>query len=187
MGSELGSRSPSTHEEHGVCNGAPTVVTGYLDDEPSQNRIAQVGSCEKARELGIQYSSFAVIPKKNRANKWWLILDQSVPEGRSVNDGIQTELASLTCVSVDDVVAEVVKRGRGTLIAKMDVKRAYRNIPVHPQDRHLLGMHWKGEIFVDMVLPFGLRSAPLLFTAVADALQWVMEHKGVTDMATPLH
>ena len=78
------------------------------------------------------------------------------------------------------MVAEVVKRGRGTLLAKMDVKRAYRNIPVHPQDRHLLGMHWKGEIFVDMVLHFGLRSAPLLFTAVADALQWVMEHKGVT-------
>lgn len=56
----------------------------------------------------------------------------------------------------------------------MDVKQAYRNIPVHPQDRHLLGMQWKGEVFVDMVLPFGLRSAPLLFTAVADALQWVM-------------
>ena len=121
-----------------------------------------------------------MIPKKNRANKWQLILDLSTPEGRSVNNGIQKELTSLTYVSVDDVVSEIVKRGRGTLIAKMDVKWAYRNIPVHPQDRHLLGMHWKGEIFVDMVLPFVLRSAPLLFTAVADALQWVMENKGVT-------
>ena len=109
-----------------------------------------------------------------------LILDLSAPEGRSVNDGIQNELTSLTYVSVDDVVSEIVKRGRGSLIAKMDVKRAYRNIPVHPQDRHLLGMHWKEEIFVDMMLPFGLRSVPLLFTAVADALQWVMENKGVT-------
>ena len=41
-------------------------------------------------------------------------------------------------------------------------------------------MQWKGEVFVDMVLPFGLRSAPLLFTAVADALQWAMESKGVS-------
>jgi hypothetical protein len=56
-----------------------------------------------------------------------------------------------------------MKRGRGSLIAKMDVKHAYRNVPVH---RYLLG------VFVDMVLPFGLRSVPLLFMAVADALQW---------------
>ena len=35
-------------------------------------------------------------------------------------------------------------------------------------------------MFVDMVLPFGLRSAPLLFTAVADALQWVMQQRWVS-------
>ena len=32
---------------------------------------------------------------------------------------------------------------------------------------------------MDGCLPFGLRSAPLLFTAVEDALQWVMEARGV--------
>ena len=158
----------------------PAVVTGYLNDELSRGRIAQVGSLEEAKERGIHCSPFGVIPKKNRANKWRLILDLSAPEGRSVNDGIQKDLASLAYVSVDDVVAEVVRRGRGTLIAKMDIKQAYRNIPVHPQDRHLLGMQWKGEVFVDMVLPFGLRSAPLLFTAVADALQWAMQQRGVS-------
>ncbi len=35
-------------------------------------------------------------------------------------------------------------------------------------------------MFVDMALPFGLRSAPLLFTAVAYALQWAIEERGVT-------
>ena len=54
-------------------------------------------------------------------------------------------------------------------MAKLDIKQAYRNIPVHPKDRHLLGMLWKGEVFVDMVLPFRLRSAPLLSTAVDSA------------------
>ena len=49
---------------------------------------------------------------------------------------IQKDLASLSYVSVDDVIAEVVRRGRGTLLAKMDVKQAYRNIPVHPRDRY---------------------------------------------------
>ena len=83
-------------------------------------------------------------------------------------------------MSVDDVMAEVLRKGRGTLLAKMDVKQAYRNVPVNPKDRHLLGMHWKGEVFMDMALPFGLRSAPLLFTALADALLWIMKQRGVT-------
>ena len=60
----------------------------------------------------------------------------------------------------------------------MDIKQAYRNIPVHPQDRLLLGMRWEESISVDAALPFGLRSAPLIFSAVGDALQWVMESMG---------
>lgn len=43
-------------------------------------------------------------------------------------------------------------------------------MPVHPHDRHLLGMCWEGQVFIDQALPFGLRSAPKLFTAVADAV-----------------
>ena len=59
----------------------------------------------------------------------------------------------------------------------MDVKQAYRNIPVHPNNRGLLSMHWEGQVYVDNAV--GMRSAPLLFIAVADALQWVMQQKGV--------
>ena len=47
-------------------------------------------------------------------------------------------------------------------------------VPVHPDDRLLLGMAWKGQQCVDKVLPFGLRSAPKIFSAVADAQQWLM-------------
>ena len=42
------------------------------------------------------------------------------------------------------------------MLAKLDLKEAYRMVPVHPQDRVLLGMHWKGETYVDAALPFGL-------------------------------
>ena len=101
-------------------------------------------------------------------------------KGGSVNDGISNELASLSYVSVEDVVAIVLELGRGALMAKMDIKQAYRNIPVHPQDRLLLGMLWEGQVYVDAALPFGLRSAPLIFTVVADALQWIMQQRGAT-------
>ncbi len=66
----------------------------------------------------------------------------SAPDGKSVNDGISKELASLSYVTtIEDVVAGL---GKGALMAKMDIKQAYRNIPVLPQDRLLLGMEWKG-------------------------------------------
>ena len=60
-------------------------------------------------------------------------------------------------------------------MAKIDIKAAYRLIPVHPADRWLLGMQFEGAIFMDMVLPFGLRSAPKIFNAVANALEWPVE------------
>ena len=65
-------------------------------------------------------------------------------------------------------------------MAKMDIKSAYRNVPVHPKDRRLLGMEWEGATYIDTTLPFGLRSAPLIFSAVADALAWMMQQRGVS-------
>ena len=47
-----------------------------------------------------------------------------------------------------------------------------------------MGIRWKGKIYCDCMLPFGLRSAPKLFTAVADALEWVIHKQGgVTSVA----
>ena len=60
--------------------------------------------------------------------------------------GIPKELCSLEYVSVDELVVEVLKRGMGTELAKADVSRAYRNVPVHPEDRSLLGMEWEGQV-----------------------------------------
>lgn len=103
-----------------------------------------------------------------------MIVDLSSLTEVSVNDGIQTELCSLCYTSVDAVAERVLVVGTGTLMAKMDIKKAYRTVPVQPADRWLLGMRWGGKVFVDKTLPFGLRSAPLIFSAVADALAWIM-------------
>ena len=35
---------------------------------------------------------------------------------------------------------------------------------------------------MDGMLPFGLRSAPKLFTAIADALEWMVRKSGVTEV-----
>ena len=80
---------------------------------------------------------------------------------------------------MDDAAREILAQGQGALLAKVDIKRAYRNIPVHPDDRWLLGMTWDGSLYIDTALPFGLRSAPKIFTAVADAAEWIVWRRGV--------
>ena len=39
-------------------------------------------------------------------------------------------------------------------------------------------MLWEGKYYLDLALPFGLRSAPAVFTRFADVLQKLFEHKG---------
>ena len=153
------------------------VVEEYLFTEQAAGRV--VGPLAPENVPFVQISPFGVIPK-SEPGKWRLIVDLSSPEGKSVNDGICKELCSLSYVRVDDIVPVIQKLGQGTLLAKLDVQAAYRTVPVHPEDRHLLGMVWKGSIYVDTTLPFGLRSAPKIFNSVAD---WVMRARGVRNMA----
>ena len=59
-------------------------------------------------------------------------------------------------------------------MAKVDLKAAFRMVPVHPDDWELLGMCWREQLYVDRCLPFGLRSAPYLFNQIATAVEWIM-------------
>ncbi len=83
-------------------------------------------------------------------------------------------------VSVDSVADVIVSLGKGALLAKCDVQSAYRVVPVRPADRRLLGMC---KEFVDATFPFGLRSAPKIFTALADSVEWIMRKRGVRCVA----
>ena len=46
-----------------------------------------------------------------------------------------------------------------------------------------MGAQWDNQAYIDITLPFGLRSAPMIFTALADGLQWILEQKGVSYVA----
>ena len=64
--------------------------------------------------------------------------------------------------------------GAGALMANFDVEAAYRNVPVLPSDRYLLGMKWRNHYYVRVTLPFGLRSVPFIFNATAEMVEWIL-------------
>lgn len=70
------------------------------------------------------------------------------------------------------------------MLAKVNIRSAYQLVPVHPEDRWLLGMSWESRLFDDTVLPFGFRSAPKIFTAMADAVEWMARSRDVQTLTT---
>ena len=159
----------------------PDVVTAYLRNEAQARRIIGPLSLPE-NQTDIHISRFGVIPKQHQPCKWRLILDLSCPQEACVNAGISRDLCSLQYVTVDHA-AKIISE-LGDQIAKIDIARAYRNVPVHSNDRQLLGMQWQGQIFVDTVLPFDLRSAPKLFCTISDALEWILVRRGLSQFCT---
>ena len=153
------------------------VIEEYLQKQIEQGNI--IGPFSPHLTPAIHINRFGVIPKKHQPGKWRLITDLSFPEGKSVNDAIDPKLCSLKYITVDQVAKQAIALGEGSLIAKIDIKSAYRLIPVAPKDRLYLGMKWEGKVYIDGMLSFGLRSAPKIFSAVVDALEWCVAEEGV--------
>lgn len=78
---------------------------------------------------------------------------------------------------VDDAIRILQPLGRGTFMANTDLKSAFRLIPSHLDDWSLLASHcsWLSQYYVDMYLPFGLRSAPFLFNQLSNGLEWILK------------
>ncbi len=108
-------------------------------------------------------------------------MNLSSPRGSSINDGIDPALCSLHYLGLDAAVAMVKRLGPGCQLAKLDLQHAYRVVPVHPDDWHLLGMQGQQQVILDTMLPFGLRSATKIFSALADGLLWSMACNGIME------
>ena len=94
--------------------------------------------------------------------------------------GIEPELCSLQYLRLDQVIQQIVKLGRGTQLPKIGIESGYQMIPVHPGDTPSLGIQWAVGTFFNTRLPFGLRSVPKIFSAIADTLQWSFSKHEVT-------
>jgi len=151
----------------------PNVVDEYLQNEVSLGRVVGPFSTKALPEVHI--SRFGVIPNNHQPDKWRLIVDLSYPSGHSENDGIPKQLCGLKYITVDDSINHILKLRHGTHLAKTDIKNAFRLLPVHPADRHLLGMHWRDGLFIDTCLPFELRSVPRLFNILVDFMAWILQ------------
>lgn len=157
----------------------PQAVSDALAKEVSRGHTA--GPFQEPPIQNLQCSPLGVVPKKD--GTWRIIMDLSSPHGSSVNDFISKETYTLHYATFDQALALVAQHGQDALMAKLDIKHAFRLCPVHPADLELLGIHWEGQYYIDLRLPFGLRSSPYLFNRLADAFEWILKNNYmITDL-----
>ena len=84
------------------------------------------------------------------------------------------EFCSVKYSSFDDAVRMIQSIGPQAILAKIDIKHAFRLCPVRKADWPLLCYQWQDKFYVDTRLPFGSRSSPAIFNTFADALAWIL-------------
>lgn len=172
-------RCRSTVGSYPSASSQAEVITSFLASQVQAGYIT--GPLPAHLCTGVITSRMAVVPKKT-PGKFRVIVDLSSPDNYSVNDNIHRELTHVAYSSVDDAALLMHHLGPHTLMAKIDIQDAYRLVPVHPMDRSFLGVTWQDGVYVDCQLPFGLASAPAIFSALAEALEWILRSRGVRNV-----
>lgn len=132
-------------------------------------------------------SPMSTIPKKHSIKRR-IITDLSWPKGASVNDGIPKneyvgQPSHIRYPTVDQLCFRAVTLSKGKKKGmiqgyKVDLNRAFRQIPMCPRDWSLLGTYWEGAIFLDKVAVMGSRTGPLACQRVTNMLRHFMADMG---------
>ncbi|XP_052780604.1 uncharacterized protein LOC128217487 [Mya arenaria] len=167
-----GSREPIDAKNLRSAKLRPSVVFDKLEKEILEGRMAGPFISPPFKNLRI--SPIGLVPKSDGG--WRLITHLSYPRaGGSVNDGIVSQLKSVSYTKFDTVADMIFKLGRSTLMAKRDIKSAFRLLPISPKDFELLGIKFDGKIYVNLNLPFGASCAPYYFEAFSTFIHWLVK------------
>ena len=93
----------------------------------------------------------------------------------SAKDGISLDQFSPTYATIDMAISVIIRKGPGSFLTKVDIRIAFRLCPVRPSDWPRLGIEWQGIFYYYRVLPFGLRSAPIIFNSFTDSIEWILQ------------
>ena len=126
-------------------------------------------------------SAIGAVPKPE-SNEYRLIHDCSMPPGKGVNSFVP-ELDKFKFQTIDDAVKLIDK---GYFLAKVDLRHAYRSVPISPTNYPATGLKWrfKGHkhhtFIIDKRLPFVGRRSPSIFHRLTQSVKRMMIKRGFT-------
>ena len=126
-------------------------------------------------------SPIGAVPKGD--GNYRLIHDCSLPRGQSLNSH-SPQFDKYSYESLDMAVSMIKP---GSYLAKVDIKSAYRHIPIHPESQKATGLKWKFQsgqtcYMYDTRLPFGARASPTIFHRISQSIKRMMANRGFTSI-----
>ena len=154
----------------------PDIVSAAISTELAEGRMA--GPFSEPPFPNFQVSPIGLVPKKT-PNSFRFIVDLSSPKGASINEGIDDVFAQVSYASLAEAIQLVILSGQGAFMAKTDIEKAFRLLPLKPEQYHLFCIKWANEYFHDRCLPMGARSSCQLFESFSSALQFIANQEGI--------
>ena len=161
----------------------PEAIHKYLIKEASHGAIMGPFKQNPFKD-NIRLSPLNSVPKSDSTDRR-IILDLSCPKtGDSVNSHVLKdfylgEKVELFFPKIDGFVTFIQNKGQGSLMFKLDLRRAYRQISICPSDYNLVAFKWHNHIFSDTVLPMGLRSSAHICQRVTNAFSFMFLNIGL--------
>ena len=170
-----GPDSPLTSNNSPSVQQNPQIVAEKLAKELKLNRIA--GPFKEIPFHNFKCSPLALRPKQ-QPGKYRLLHNLSYPyDEHSVNHNIPQQSATVKYQSLEDAIQLIHKHSPSPYLAKSDIADAFRLVPVHSSQHHLLGFSFAGNYYYDKMLPMGAATSCSIFETISDAIQWILTHK----------
>ena len=147
-----GSRLPRDANNLKSVDVHPEIVRQKIKSEVDSGRVA--GPFEQRPISTLRVSPIGLVAKKT-PGEFRLIHHLSFADGDSLNDFIDPELCSVKYTHFDEAIHMVQDMGHACLLGKLDIKMAYRLLPVSPAEFDQLGFMFDGSFYFDKVMPFG--------------------------------
>ena len=151
------------------ARGQPDIVLAKLLKEREKGRIA--GPFYEKPLPNLQCSPLGLVPKK-QPGEYRLIHHLSYPNGASINDFIDDKLCKVKYSSFDDAISMISELNGQIFLGKLDIKSAFRLLPVNPLDFDLLGFRFNSCWWVDRCVPMGCAISCSLFEKFSSFLEY---------------
>ena len=129
----------------------------------SKNAIERV---ENVKSLGF-YSRLFLVPKPHQ--RWRPVIDLS-----RLNTFLHVEKFKME--TPESIRTSLVP---GEWVSSIDLSDAYLHIPIHPNSRKYLRFCYKAQVFQFTSLPFGLATAPQVFTMIVKEVRLMALSRGL--------
>jgi hypothetical protein len=159
----------------------PNDIDKYIRDEISAGALVSIENNELEC---VHFSPLMSRPKEGATRR--VIIDLSWPREAlaSVNSCVQENVYlkvpfQLQLPTVDNICKLINAYDEPVSLFKIDLARAFRQVPIDPLDVAYLGIEWQNNKFVDTALPFGYRHGSALCQRITDAVRYILNKLGV--------